>query len=106
MSREETGDPSVFHEVEAQRYVFLDDGRVIGIAEYAPSGGAHVFSHTEVLPAHEGGGVGSRLVRAALDDARRRGWTIVARCSFVAAFIRRHPDYADLLVAGDGRPAT
>ena len=42
----------------------------------------------EVPPADEGKGIGARLVRAALDDARQRGFKIVPACSFVAAFVR------------------
>jgi uncharacterized protein len=56
---------------------------------------ARFFTHTEVPPADEGKGIGARLVRAALDDARQRGFKIVPACSFVAAFIRRHPEYND-----------
>ncbi len=105
-AREPTGDPDVFHEPAAHRYVLVGEGEIIGVAEYVPSGDAHVFSHTEVDPAREGRGFGTRLMRACLDDARRRGWRIVPRCSFVSAYIRRHPQYADLLVAGNGRPVT
>lgn len=66
----------------------------LAIAVYRQQGDSLVFTHTEVPPADEGKGVGSRLVRAALDDARRRGFKIVPACSFVAAFVRRHPEYA------------
>jgi predicted GNAT family acetyltransferase len=38
-------------------------------------------------------------VRGALDDARRRGWRIVAQCPFVAHFVTGHPEYADLVAA-------
>lgn len=106
MERLATGDPQVFHEPAAQRYVLVVEGDVIGIAAYTPSGGAHVFDHTEVDPEREGRGFGAQLVKAALDDARARGWTIVPRCSFVDAYVRRHPEYADLLLGGNGRPAS
>jgi predicted GNAT family acetyltransferase len=59
-----------------------------------------VFTHTEVDPDHEGEGVGSTLVRGALDDARRRGMPVVPRCPFVRAWIERHPDYADVRADG------
>jgi predicted GNAT family acetyltransferase len=48
-----------------------------------------------VPTADEGRGIGASLVRAALDDARKRGFKIVPACSFVAAFVRRHPEYND-----------
>jgi predicted GNAT family acetyltransferase len=47
-----------------------------------------------VPPADQGKGVGSWLVRAALDDVRRRGLKIVPACSFVVDFVRRHPELA------------
>jgi predicted GNAT family acetyltransferase len=65
------------------------------MAVYHREGNSLVFTHTEVPPADEGKGVGSRLVRAALDDARRRGLKIVPACSFVFDFVRRHPEYGE-----------
>jgi len=46
-----------------------------------------------------GRGVGSKLVRGALDQARGRGLKVVAQCPFVKGYIEKHPDYADLLKA-------
>jgi predicted GNAT family acetyltransferase len=42
-------------------------------------------------------GLGSRLVRAALDDVRSQGGRVVPLCPFVRGWIERHPDYADLV---------
>jgi predicted GNAT family acetyltransferase len=50
-----------------------------------------------VRPEAEGKGVASELVRWALDDVRGRGLRIVPRCPFVAAYLKRHPEYADLV---------
>ena len=55
-----------------------------------------VFVHTEVDDAFEGQGVGSLLVRQALDSVRGEGLRVVAQCPFVKAWIERHPEYADL----------
>jgi predicted GNAT family acetyltransferase len=55
--------------------------------------------HTEVVPAAEGTGVGSQLVAATLEDLRSRGLSIVAICPFVRAYIRRHPEFADLVAS-------
>ena len=52
---------------------------------------------TRVDPDHEGRGVGSDLVRIVLDDARSAGAVVDPTCWFVAGWIRRHPDYEDLL---------
>ena len=72
-------------------------GDEIAVAEYDLVGDGIVFTHTEVPEALEGRGVGGRLVREALESARRRGLKVVPMCSFVAAYIRRHPDYLDLV---------
>jgi predicted GNAT family acetyltransferase len=84
------------------RYEILEDGRVIGVAEYVDRGDVLVFHHTEVDAPLRGGGLGAQLVRAALDDVRARGRTIVPTCSYVARFVDEHPDYADLLVPDEG----
>ena len=83
---------------EADRYELHDGDTLIGVAAYHLRDGALVFTHTEVSDDYEGQGAGSQLAREALDDARRRGLRVVARCPFIASWIKRHPDYADLLV--------
>jgi predicted GNAT family acetyltransferase len=68
------------------------------VAAYQREGDTIVFTHTLVPPRLEGHGVGSRLVRGALDLARDEGLRVIAQCPFVAAYIKRHPEYRDLLV--------
>lgn len=83
------------------RYEARVDGELAGFADYRLSGDERVvvFTHTEVDDAFEGQGVGSSLVRDALDDVRRNGSAKVeARCKFVKEWIERHPDSQDLLV--------
>jgi hypothetical protein len=53
--------------------------------------------HTEIDPADEGSGLGQTLVAAALDDVRAQGRRVRPICPFVAKYIARHPDYADLV---------
>jgi predicted GNAT family acetyltransferase len=79
-----------------------DDGTVLGVAEYRRAPGLVVFTHTEVDPRLEGHGVGSTLVREALDAVRAAGDRIDPQCPFVKAFVADHPEYADL-VAGTRR---
>lgn len=70
------------------------------VAEYQYSGDTEdtiVFTHTEAPPALEGRGITSRLVQAALDDARARRLAVVPYCPFVAGYIRRHPAYKTLV---------
>ena len=84
--------------VEAQRFEAVDqDGTVAGFAAYRRSPERVVFTHTEVADAFEGRGVGSQLVRAALDSVRNEGLQVVAQCPFVESWIERHPEYVDLL---------
>jgi uncharacterized protein len=84
---------SVRHNAAASRYE-LDVPHGLAIAVYREQAGSRVFTHTEVPPADEGHGFGAELVRAALDDTRARGLKIVPACSFVAAYVRRHPEFA------------
>lgn len=84
---------------DARRYEAFVDGELAGFLLYEPGPRRVVLVHTEVDPAFEGHGVGGRLARFALDDLRSRGVTAVPRCPFVAAFVRRHPEYRDV-VAG------
>lgn len=89
-------DLEVTNDQAAQRYE-ARLGEEVAFAEYRPVGDALMFTHTEVPEDLEGQGVGSALVRGALDDARARGLRVIPMCPFVAAFIQRHPDYADLV---------
>ena len=66
------------------------------IAAYEIDGDTITFTHTLVPPALQGQGVGSTLIAYALAQARERHLKVVAACSFVAAYIERHPDSADL----------
>jgi hypothetical protein len=84
---------SVRHNEAASRYE-LDTPHGLAIAVYREQAGSRVFTHTEVPPADEGHGFGAELVRAALDDTKARGLKIVPACSFVAAYVRRHPEFA------------
>ena len=61
--------------------------------------GLIAFVHTEVDDAFAGEGVGSILVRAALDAARAEGAEVLPFCPFVNGWIQRHPDYLDLVPA-------
>jgi predicted GNAT family acetyltransferase len=94
---EETGDVRVSDVPERSRFEARIGADLVGFSAYERRGNVVVFTHTEVDDAHEGEGVGGELARAALDDVRRRGLRVIARCPFVAAWIQRHPDYADLL---------
>ena len=75
------------------------DGAV-AIVAYTLDGDRITLAHTVVPHELEGRGVGSALVAAALASARERGLKVVPLCSFVAAYMKRHPETADLLASG------
>lgn len=82
-----------------RRFEILVDGSIAGFAAYQMQPDTVVFTHTEIDATYQGKGVGGDLVRAALDEVRERGEWVVARCPFVAAYIDRHPQYADLVAS-------
>lgn len=92
---------SVVDRPERHLFEILADGEPAGFAAYAVRGEAITFSHTEVDPRFEGKGLGSVLVRHALDAARDRGLAVLPSCPFVREYIARHPDYLPLVRAED-----
>jgi predicted GNAT family acetyltransferase len=83
---------------EHRRYEARIDGELAGIAEYRASDRIVTFVHTEVMSAFEGKGVGSALVRGALDDVRTQGKKVRAVCPFVKGYMEKHSDeYGDLV---------
>ena len=74
------------------RFELSVDGSM-AFAEYSISGGTIHFTHTETPSALQGKGVASKLIGAALTSAKERGLEIVPRCSFVAEYIARHPEF-------------
>ena len=96
---------------ERKRFEGWLDGRFVAMSEYEQEPGVITFLHTEVEPEFEGKGLGGALASNVLDDVRARGLQVVARCPFIAAYIRRHREYRDLLLrtrlggSGDEPPA-
>jgi predicted GNAT family acetyltransferase len=76
----------------------LDADGHTAAAYYRLAPGVITFTHTEVPPEIEGHGIGSKLIRGALESARAQGLKVVARCPFVSAFIGHHPEFSDLLL--------
>jgi predicted GNAT family acetyltransferase len=89
---------TVVDATERSRYEATVDGDLAGFAVYEDRpDGVRVFTHTEVFDAYEGRGIGSALAKGALDDVRASGRRLVPRCPFIAAYVRRHPEHADLV---------
>jgi predicted GNAT family acetyltransferase len=80
----------VEHDRKAQRFSVGLDGHE-GVLDYELDGGLMTITHTGVPAAIGGRGVAGELMRAAVDAARAAGWRIVPRCSYAAAYLRRHP---------------
>jgi predicted GNAT family acetyltransferase len=95
---ETTGDAvTVTDQPDRMRYEVHVDGMLAGFATYRRHDGNVEFLHTEVDEAFEGRGIAGQLARGALDDVRARGLRAVPLCPFIASWIGRHPDYADLV---------
>jgi len=89
--------PTITDVSERRRYEIAIDGVVVGIAEYRRRPGVISFIHTEVDPSRKGDGLGTMLVKAALDSARAEGLAVLPYCPFVRNFIDRHREYLDLV---------
>jgi predicted GNAT family acetyltransferase len=96
-SRESDLSSDVYQNTEENRFE-LDINGAVAAAYYALAPGVITFTHTEVPAELNGKGIGSRLIRGALDAVRAQGLKVVAECPFVRAYIGKHSEYADLLV--------
>jgi len=79
-----------------QRYELAVEGH-IAATYYKVEDKIITFIHTEVPPELGGKGIGSKLIRGALDQVRADGLKVIAQCPFVKAFIEKNADYQDLL---------
>lgn len=86
------------HNSQARRFELREGERLIGEARYTPASSddsARIFFHTEVDDAYSGQGLAGQLVRAALDETVASGRRIVPVCPYVAAYVKKHPAYAE-----------
>ncbi|HET6912056.1 MAG TPA: GNAT family N-acetyltransferase [Rhodanobacteraceae bacterium] len=86
----------VIHQPAAQEFSVEVDG-YIGVLNYHLRGDTMTITHTLVPEAIGGRGIAAELMRVALETARAQGWKVVPMCSYAAVYMRRHPEYADLL---------
>jgi predicted GNAT family acetyltransferase len=82
---------------DRDRYELSMDGEVVGFTAYATCPGLIAFIHTEVDERLQGRGLGDRLIRFALEDARAQGLAVLPFCPFVKAFIERHREFEALV---------
>ncbi|MEU6014811.1 GNAT family N-acetyltransferase [Streptomyces sp. NPDC047515] len=78
------------------RYEILVDGKTAGLTVYRDRDGRRVFYHTEIDDAFAGQGLASMLVQHALNDVRASGKRIVPVCPYVAKFLKKHDEFADI----------
>jgi len=97
--------PPVTHDSDRHRFELRAVAGPPAFLSYTREGDRVVFAHTEVPLALRGRGLAAVLARAALKEARRQGWVIVPRCEYVASFIGRNPEFADLASPGGAAQA-
>jgi uncharacterized protein len=92
-------DPEIRDIAALHRYELVVDGLTAWVS-YTRKPGVITFIHTEVSKGLSGKGIGSRLARHVLDAARAEGLHVVPMCPFIAAWMKKHPEYDDLVVSG------
>ena len=97
MTTDKTGAPTTVTAEDGQ-YTIAVDGKKVGKAEFLDRGDRRVFTHTEVDKEYEGRGLATILIGQALDDTRDAGKRIKALCPMVAAYLKKHDEYADIVV--------
>ena len=91
-------DPRFRDDPARKRYQLMVGDEEVGYIEYDPVGETSILiKHTEVLPGHEGQGLGSQLVRSALDHIRAQGKSVIPICPYALNYVRRHPEYRELV---------
>ncbi|HWG10696.1 MAG TPA: GNAT family N-acetyltransferase [Rhodanobacteraceae bacterium] len=84
------------HDVQAHKFSTEVDGHRAEL-RYRLHDGVMTIVHTGVPEEIGGHGVAAELARTALETARTNGWKVVPACAYAEVFMRRHPEYADLL---------
>jgi uncharacterized protein len=100
MTTDKTGAPTAVTQ-ESDRFSISVDGQKAGFTEYADRDGQRIFPHTEVRDEFEGRGLATILVTEALQTTRDAGLRIVAICPLVAAFVKKHDEFADIADPAD-----
>jgi predicted GNAT family acetyltransferase len=86
----------VIHTPARLRFEYSSGGHTAALT-YALSGGRMILLHTGVPAEMEGGGIGGKLVTAAVEYAASKGLTVVPACPFASSWLDRHPDVAALV---------
>ncbi|CAN5180748.1 GNAT family N-acetyltransferase [soil metagenome] len=90
-------DLEVRHNRETEQFELYEAGAKVGVAGYDLRGDVYAILHTNVDPSHGGRGLGSVLVKAALEDIRDAGGQVLPVCPFVPKVILDNPEFLDLV---------
>ncbi|MDT5004714.1 MAG: uncharacterized protein QOJ24_1890 [Mycobacterium sp.] len=93
---DKTGSPTTVT-AEPNRYTIAVEGNRVGKAEFLDRNGRRVFTHTEVDKNYEGRGLATILIAESLQETRDAGMRIVAQCPMVAAYVKKHDEYSDIV---------
>ncbi|MFE6148533.1 GNAT family N-acetyltransferase [Streptomyces sp. NPDC057889] len=96
MSEQTTTAPVVRRVDARHRYEILVGENRAGLTAYRDRDDQRVFFHTEIDDAHAGQGLAAILVEQALTDVRASGMRIVPVCPYVAKFLTRHQEFANI----------
>jgi predicted GNAT family acetyltransferase len=89
--------PDITHDREHRRFETQLDGETAAL-DYARDGDTMIIVHVVVPDAIGGRGIAGALTQAALESARADGLRVVPQCPFAEAYVRKHPEYANLVV--------
>ena len=90
-------DLDIIHDEEDLRFYAVIAGDEAELTYTYPESGVMDFDHTFVPEGGRGKGYADQLVQTGLDYARSKNYQIVPSCPVVGAYIKRHPDYEDLV---------
>lgn len=85
----------IIHNPAENRFETTIDGNLSKL-DYIQNGKNFVISHVGVHPSLRGQGVAGKIVEAGLEYARENSFRVIPMCSYAAAYIRRHPEHANL----------
>ena len=91
-----TNNIAVNHNPEENRFELTLDGH-LAVLDYIMMGDIIIFTHTGVPPEIEGSNVGVKLAQTGLEYARENGLGVRSKCWFVSKYLKRHPEYQDLV---------
>ena len=91
---------SVSFEAEKKQFELDIQGDVAVIQFILNKQNTIFLTHTEVPKSLEGKGVGNKIVGETLEYIKKEDWKLAPLCPFVAAYLKRHPEYQSLLAPG------